>query len=145
MSNTRRALGRYEVQNVLFFMCFIAALAILGGFVFLHYRDRGLEPPKEIDPSGILNEIVSSTQCIFVTGSKLTDTAQKYHTLKDVPAADTLARNLFKIPGVIEVTVDQQTIVLLKAPKAHWEEIRPQAREIIDKHLHPDKPPKDKS
>lgn len=146
MSNTRKALGRYEVQNALFFMCFIAALAILGAFVFRHYRDRDKIPPKEIDPSGILYEVVSSTSssCYFYMGSKLAETTHKYHTPQDVPATDTLARNLFKISGVIEVTVDQQMIVLLKAPKAHWEEIRPQAREVINTYLHPDKQPKNK-
>ncbi len=142
MSNTRKALGKYEVQNLLFFICFIGALFVLGAFVLRGYRDKDKEPPKEIDPSGILDEAVSSTSssCYFYMGSKLTENRHNYRNRQDVPASDTLAKNLFDIPGVIDVTVDQTMIVLQKAPKAHWEEIRPQARDVIKTYLHPEKP-----
>jgi hypothetical protein len=141
MSNTRKALGSYEVRNLLFFMCFIGALIVLGAFVFRGYKDLGKVPPKEIDPSGIMDEVVSSTSssCYFYMGAKLTDTVHKYRNRQEVPATDVLATNLFNITGVIQVTVDQTMIVLLKAPKAHWEEIRPQARDVITSYLHPEK------
>jgi hypothetical protein len=67
----------------------------------------------------------------------LTATQHKYHTRQEIPLTDDgLAKGLFDIPGVTEVTIDKAMVVLQKAPKAHWEEIRPAARDIISTHLH---------
>jgi hypothetical protein len=77
-------------------------------------------------------------------GARLTDVTHKYRNRQEVPATDMLAKNLFNIAGVIEVTIDQTMVVLQKAPKAHWEEIRPQAREVIIAYLHPEKAPIEK-
>ncbi|MBZ5498478.1 MAG: NifU N-terminal domain-containing protein [Acidobacteriia bacterium] len=129
------------MKNLLFFMVFIGGLLVLGAFVLKGFRDKDKVPPKEIDPSGILDEVTSSTanSCYFYLGSKLSETAHKYHTRQEIPPADELAKKLFNIPGVIEVTIDKTMVVLQKAPKAHWEEIRPAAREIITAHIHPKK------
>jgi hypothetical protein len=139
MSNTRKSLSGYEGRSLLLFLCFIGGLFVLGAFVLREYRDRGKEPPKEIDPSGIMDEVVSSASnsCYFYMGAKLTDTTHKYRNKKDIPTSDVLATNLFNIPGVIEVTIDETMIVLQKANKAHWEEIRPLARDVIKAYLHP--------
>lgn len=142
MSDTRKTLNRLEVQNVLFFMVFIGALIVLGAYILRGYRDKDKVPPKEIDPTGILDEVVSSTSnsCYFYLGSKLSETTRKFHTRQEIPPTDDgLAKALFAIPGVIEVTIDNTMVVLQKAPKAHWEEIRPAARDVITSHIHPKK------
>ena len=97
MSNTRRALGTYEVQNLLFFLCFIGALIVLGAFVLRGFRDKDKVPPKEIDPTGIMDEVISSTSnsCYFYMGTQLTEATHKYRNRQDVPASDELAKNLF--------------------------------------------------
>ncbi len=129
----------YEAQNLIVFLCFILGLGGLGAFVFVTYRDRDKVPPKEVNSNGILNEVVSSTanSCYFYLQTELTESMHKYHNKQDIPATDDgLAKGLFDIPGVIEVTIDKAMIVLQKSPKAHWEEIRPAAREIIGAHQH---------
>ena len=139
MSSTRRTLKKYEVQNLLFFLGFILALGGMGAFVFKSFRDRDKEPAKPFDPNGILTEFISPTaeSCYFHLGTQLTESTRKYHTKQDIPPTDDgLVTNLFSIPGVIEVTVDRKLVILQKAPKAHWEEIRPAAREVITAHLH---------
>ncbi len=111
----------------------------LGAFVFQSYKNRDKPPPEEFDPNGILSEVVSPTSesCYFYLGTKLAESVRKYHTPQEIPPTDDgLIRDLFGIPGVIEVVVDQWVVVLQKEPKAHWEEIRPAARKIITSHLH---------
>ncbi|MGA2262740.1 MAG: NifU N-terminal domain-containing protein [Acidobacteriota bacterium] len=131
----------YEARNLVVFLCFILALGGVGAIVFQIYKNKDKVPPKEIDPTGIMDEVVSSTSssCYFYLGTKVSETTHKYHTRQDVPPTDDLAKGLFNIPGVIEVTIDNTMVVLQKAPKAHWEEIRPAARDIIIAHIHPKK------
>jgi len=139
MYNGRRRLKGYEIKNLLFFMGFILALGILGAFVFQSYKDRDKVPEKPFDPNGILNEFVSPTadSCYFSLGTALSESTRKYHTRQDIQATDDgFVKSLFDIPGVVEVVVDQKLVVLQKSPKAHWEEIRPAAREILLAHLH---------
>ncbi len=135
----RGTLKGYEVQNLVVFLCFILGLGGLGAFVFVSYRDKDKVPPKEINTNGILNEVVSSTSnsCYFYLEMELTQSTHKYHNKQDIPATDDgFAKGLFDIPGVIEVTIDKSMVVLQKSPKAHWEEIRPLARDIIGAHQH---------
>ena len=139
MYNGRRRLKKYEIKNLVFFLCFILALGGFGAFVFQSYKDRDKVPPKPFDPNGILNEFVSPTadSCYFYLGTALSESTSKYHSRQDIPATDDgLVKGLFDIPGVVEVVVDQKLVVLQKSPKAHWEAIRPAARDILTAHLH---------
>ncbi len=131
----------YEAQNLIFFLCFIVALGGVGFLVFVTIRDKDKVPPKEVNTNGILDEVVSSTanSCYFYLDSELPSAARRYRSKREIPADDGLATGLFAIPGVIEVTIDKSMVVLQKEAKAHWEEIRPKAREIIGAQLHPQK------
>jgi hypothetical protein len=129
----------YEAHNLIVFLCFILGLGGIGALVFQLYKDKDKVPPKEIASNGILTEVVSPTanSCYFYLENKLSETTQKYHTRKEIPPSDDgLAKAFFDIPGVIEVTIDKTMVVLQKSPKAHWEEIRPAARDIISARLH---------
>jgi hypothetical protein len=129
----------YEARNLMVLMCFVLGLGGLGAFVFVQYRDRDKVPPKEINNKGILSEVVSSTSnsCYFYLQMPVTETLHKYRNRNEIPSTDDgLAKGLFDIDGVIEVTIDNTIVVLQKSPKAHWEEIRPLARDIIGQHQH---------
>lgn len=129
----------YEARNLIVLLCFMLALGGLGAFVFKTYRDRDKVAPKEVNPNGILSEVVSSTSnsCYFYLQTEITETQHKYRNRTDIPSTDDgLAKSLFEIPGVIELTIDKAMVVLQKSPKAHWEEIRPLARDIIAAHQH---------
>jgi len=133
------SLQRYEGMNLLFFLGCILALGIFVSYVFQIYRTAGQRPPKATDENGIISEIVSTTaeSGLFYLGTKLSESSRVYRKLAEVPATDDgLVRGLFAISGVVEVQVDQRLIVLRKSPSAHWEEIQPSAREIINHHLH---------
>jgi hypothetical protein len=129
----------YEAQNLIVLLCFMLALGGFGAYVFKAFRDKDKVVPKELHSNGILSEVVSSTanSCYFYLQIEVTDSQHKYHTRQEIPSTDDgLAKGLFDISGVTEVTIDKAMVVLQKAPKAHWEEIRPAAREVISAHLH---------
>jgi hypothetical protein len=129
----------YEAQNLVVLLCVILGLGVLGAVVFKTFRDRDKVPPKEVNSNGILNEVVSSTSnsCYFYLKTEVTETQHKYRNRVELPSTDDgFAKGLFDIPGVIEVTIDRAMVVLQKSPKAHWEEIRPVARDLIGAHLH---------
>ena len=133
------SLRRYEGMNLLVFLGFILALGVFVSYVFQVYRTAGQRPPKETDENGIVSEVVSTTaeSGLFYLGTKLSESSHVYRKLADIPATDDgLVNGLLAIPGVVEAQVDQRLIVLRKSPSAHWEEIQPSAREVINKHLH---------
>ncbi len=126
-------------MNLLFFLGFVLALGIFVSYVFQVYRTAGQRPPKDIDGNGIVSEVVSTTaeSGLFYLGTKLSESSRVYRNPGEVPPTDDgLVKGLLAIPGVVEVQVDQRLIVLRKAPSAHWEEIQPGAREVINSHLH---------
>ncbi len=136
---SRKTLARYEGMNLLFFLGCILVLGVFVSYVFQMYRNAGLRPPKDIDENGIVSEVVSTTaeSGLFYLGTRLTESSRVYHNPGEIPSNDDgLVRDLFAIPGVVEVQVDQRLIVLRKSPSAHWEEIQPGAREVIGRHLH---------
>lgn len=133
------SLQRYEGMNLLFFLGCILVLGVFVSYVFQVYRTSGQKPPKATDENGIISEVVSTSaeSGLFYLGTRLSESSRVYRKLTEVPESDDgLVKGLFAIPGVVEVQVDQRLIVLRKAPSAHWEEIQPGAREIINRHLH---------
>jgi hypothetical protein len=134
----------YEAQNLAVLLCVMVGLFVLGAVVFKTFRDRDKVPPKEVNSKGIMNEVVSSTanSCYFYLTMEVTEMQHKYRNRTDIPSTDDgFAKGLFDIPGVIEVTIDRAVVTLQKSPKAHWEEIRPLARDLIATHLHMHKSP----
>jgi hypothetical protein len=47
-----------------------------------------------------------------------------------------LVRELFALPGVEEITIDQKVIMIKKNGSARWEGIQPGVRRIVKDHLH---------
>ena len=139
MSKGRGTLKRYELQNLILFLCFILALGGIGSVVFQKYKNKDKPPEKPFNDKGILNEFISQTSssCYFNVGSELTESEHTYRTQHDIPANDDgFIKGLLGIPGVVTVTVHPRVVVLQKEPKGHWEEIQPAARTVINAHLH---------
>ena len=134
----RRSLKKYEVTNLLFFLVLIIALGVLVTFVFRHYGTANQEPSNEAD-SGVVSDTADSRSDIamFYLGTKLSETTCQYRSRLDIPATDDgLVRDLFALPGVEEVTINQQNIMLKKGASARWEGIQPGVRTIVKNHLH---------
>jgi len=135
----RRVHKKYEWSNLLFFLCVAAALVLFVMLVFRVYSTPDTVPSKAKSAySVILKELVppSSNNCIFYLETEVSGEGKRYNSVTEVPATDDgLTKELFSIPGVMGVQINQRSIVLYKTPSAHWEEIQPGAREIITKFV----------
>ena len=134
----RKSLKKYEVTNLLFFLTLIAALGILVSFVFRFYGTRNRESSDEAQ-IGVVSDALGagSDVGLFYLDTKLTETSRQYRSRLEIPATDDgLVRDLFAIPGVEEITVDQRMIVLKKNASARWESIGPGVKRIVKNHLH---------
>ncbi len=134
---TGNVLRQYEATNLLFFLAFVLALGAFVAFVFKSYKDSGKGAEDEAN-SGIVSEVVapSTESCMYYLSTRVSETSHRYRTALEIPPNDSgLVRDLFAIPGVIEVLVAQRLIVVQKSPSARWELIQPRAREVIEHYL----------
>jgi hypothetical protein len=116
----------------------ILALGVGVSFVFRYYGTRDTGPQEESD-AGVVSDALSpgSDVGMFYLGTKLTETTRQYRSRLQIPATDDgLVRDLFAIPGVEEITIDQRMIVLRKTTSTRWESIQPAVRQIVKTHLH---------
>ncbi len=137
-AGSRRSLKKYEITNLLFFLTLIIVLGVLVTFVFRYYGTRGEEPAGEED-LGVVSEALNPGNDVgmFYLGTKLSETSYHYRNRLEIPVTDDgLIRELFSLPGVEEITLNQRIIILRKSPSSRWESIQPGVREIVSKHLH---------
>ena len=137
-SRSGRSLKKYELTNLLFFLGLIAALGLVVTFVFRHYGMQN-QGASEESAAGIVSEAVGSGSDVglFYLDTKLSETTLRYRSRLEIPATDDgLVRDLFALPGVEEITIDQKVIILKKNGSARWESIQPGVRRIVKEHLH---------
>ena len=134
----RRSLKKYEIANLLFFLTIIVALGILVSFVFRYYGTRNQEGPGESE-RGVISDSLSDASDVgmFYLGMKLSETSHQYRSRLEIPVTDDgLLRDLFALPGVEEVTINQRIIIIRKSTSIRWDSIRPGVRQIVKEHLH---------
>lgn len=134
----RRSLKKYEVTNLIFFLCLILALGVLVTFVFRHYGTRNQFVSEEGE-RGIVSEALYAGSDIgmFQLGTKLYETSRQYRSRLEIPVTDDgFLKELFEIPGIEEVTVDQRSIMIKKETEVPWESIRPGIERTVLRHLH---------
>jgi hypothetical protein len=137
-SRSGKSLKGYELTNLLFFLVLIVAFGVLVTFVFRHYGTRNQEQ-SEGDAVGVVSEAVGSGSDIglFYLDTKLSERTLRYRSRLEIPATDDgLVRDLFSLPGIEEVTIDQKVIILKKNGSARWESIQAGVRRIVKEHLH---------
>jgi hypothetical protein len=134
----RRSLKKYEITNLMFFLAIIVALGVLVSFVFRFYGTRNQEVQSESE-MGVISDSLSdvSNVGIFYLGTKLTETSHQYRSRLDIPATDDgLVRELFDLPGVEEVAINQKNILIKKSSAIPWASIQSGVRRIVKEHLH---------
>jgi hypothetical protein len=134
----QRSLKGYEGANLLFFLGVVVVLGTFVWFVFHFYRNANRAPVRASIEGGVLSNAVipGADSCIFYVGTRLSTTKLRYVNGQIPVTDDGLVKDLFGIPGVLEVVIDQSLVMLHKTPGSHWEAIQPLAREIINRHLH---------
>lgn len=116
----------------------MVALGVLVTFVFRHYGTRNQVLDEESD-LGVVSEAVSdgSEVGIFYLGTKISETQRQYRSRLEIPVTDDgLLAELFDLPGVDEVTLDQRILIIRKSGSVRWDGIRPGVRRIVSNHLH---------
>jgi hypothetical protein len=137
-SRSGKSLKRYELTNLLFFLTLIIALGILVTFVFRHYGTRNQELSDEA-AVGVISDAcgAGSDVGLFYLDTKLSETARQYRNRLEIPVTDDgFVRELFALPGVEEVTIDQKVVIVKKNASARWETIQSGVRRIVKDHLH---------
>ncbi len=137
-SRSGKSLKGYEFTNLIFFLALILALGVLVTFVFRHYG-KGDQAASEESVVGVVSEAVSSGSDVglFYLDTKLSEITLRYRSRLEIPATDDgLVRELFALPGIEEVTIDQKIIILKKNGSTQWERIQPGIRRIVKEHLH---------
>jgi hypothetical protein len=134
----RRSLKKYELTNLLFFLTIIIALGVLVTVVFRHYGTRNMETADESGAGVISDQLDPASDVgMFYLGTKLTESTRQYRNILEIPVTDDgLVRELFDLPGVEELTIDQRMIIVKKTTGARWEGIQPGVRRIVKNHLH---------
>ena len=133
-----RSLKKYEITNLLFIVVLILALGVLVTFVFRHYGTRGQDSSGE-SSLGVVSEAVGagSDVGVFYLDTKLSETTRRYRSRLEISVTDDgLVRELFALPGVEEITIDQKVIMIKKNGSARWEAIQSGVRRIVKDHLH---------
>ena len=134
----RRSLKKYEITNLLFFLVLIIALGVLVSFVFRYYGKRN-EPVSDEADLGVVSEALSPGNDVglFYLGTKVTETSRQFRNRLDVPVTDDgFLKDMFDIPGVEEITVDQRMIIIKKNTSVRWESISPGVKQTVKNHLH---------
>ncbi len=133
-----KSLKGYEFSNLLFFLVLIIAFGVLVAFVFRYYGTRSNEPESDSD-MGVVSDSLSPGSDIgmFYLGTKLAETTHQYRNRLEIPVTDDgLLKDLFDLPGVEAITLDQKIIVIRKSTSARWENIQPGVGRIVKAHLH---------
>jgi hypothetical protein len=74
---------------------------------------------------------------MFYLGTKLSEVSRQFRSRLDIPVTDDgFLRELFDIPGVEEVTLDQRMLMIKKSASVRWESIQPAVRQTVRNHLH---------
>jgi hypothetical protein len=134
----RGSLKQYEVNNLLFFLGLIVALGVFSFFLLHHFTTADQEPSDE-EGLGVISVALDSGSDVgmFFLGTKLSETSLQYRSRIEIPSTDDgFIRELFSLPGVEGVTINQKTIMLKKSTSAQWESIQPGVRRIANNHLH---------
>jgi Scaffold protein Nfu/NifU N terminal len=106
--------------------------------VFRHYGNRNQQSSEQTE-LGVISDALSdgSDMGLFYLDTRLSETTRQYRSRLEIPATDDgLVNELFNLPGIEEVTIDQQTIILKKNGSARWDAIQSRVRQIVKNHLH---------
>ena len=107
--SSRRSLKRYEITNLLFFLTVIVVLGVLVSFVFHYYGTRNQKVPDEGN-LGVVSAALSegSDVGVFHLGTRISETSLQYRSRLEIPVTDDgLLTELFSLPGVEEITINQ--------------------------------------
>jgi len=132
-----KSLKGYEFTNLLFFLVLIIVLAGGCWLVFYHIGTKDRVVVVEIDPGIASEETSEDISLFYLEGFHIVGTSRTYRSRLEIPSTDDgLVRSLFDLPGVEEIVIEPQLIILKKNGATSWDKLREPVRGIIKSHLH---------
>jgi hypothetical protein len=137
MGKSKGSLKGYEFSNLLFFLGLMVVLGGICWLVLYHIGTRDRQQVVIVEP-GISQEATSGDIALFyLEGFQIVGTERTYRSRLEIPATDDgFIRGLFDIPGVEELTIRPQLVMVRKNGDVSWDRIRGSIREVINNHLH---------
>ena len=137
MGKPKGSLKGYELTNLLFFLVLIIVLAGGCWWVFYHIGTKDRVVIVEKDP-GIASEQINEDIALFyLEGFHIVGVSRTYRSRLEIPTTDDgLIRGFFELPGVEEIVVEPQLIIVKKNGTVNWDKLREPIRDIVKNHLH---------
>jgi len=137
MGKSKGSLKGYEFSNLLFFL---GLIIVLGGgcwWVLYHYGTKDRIVVVDPDP-GISSELINDDiAAYYLEGFRIVGVTRQYRSRLEIPSTDDgLIRGLFDLPGVEELTIQPQLVMLKKNGTVSWDILSGQIRDILNNHLH---------
>ena len=137
MGKSKGSLKGYEFSNLLFFLVLII---VLGGgcwWVLYHYGTKDRVIVVDVEP-GIATEIINDDIAAFyLEGFRIIGVSQIYDSRLKIPSTDDgLLRGLFDLPGVEEIVLEPQLIIVKKNGDVTWDKLSGPIRNLVKEHLH---------
>ena len=92
-----------------------------------------------IDPDpGIAQELINDDIAVYyLEGFRIVGITRQYRSRLEIPSTDDgFIRSLFDLPGVEELTVEPNVIMVKKNGTVTWDKLSGPIRSIITSHLH---------
>ena len=137
MGKSKGSLKGYELTNLLFFL--IVVIVLGGGcwWVLYHYGTKDRVVIVEPGPGIASEEVYEDMALFYLEGFRIVENSRQYKGLLEVPATDDgLIRDMFELPGVEEITIQSQLVMVKKNGTVSWDTLRAPIRNIINNHLH---------
>ena len=137
MGKSKGSLKSYEFSNLLFFLGLIIVLGGVCWWVLYHIgtKDRVIV----VDPEpGIASEHINEDIAVFyLEGFRIVGVTRQYRSRLEIPSTDDgFIRGLFDLPGVEELTVEPNVIMVKKNGTVSWDKLIGPIRDILNNHLH---------
>jgi len=137
MGKSKGTLKGYELTNLLFFLVLIIILGAGCWWVFFQIGTKDRVVVKEIDPGISSEKTTNDIGLFYLEGFHVVGISRTYRGRLEIPSTDDgLIRDLFDLPGVEELVIEPQLIIVKKNGTVAWDKLREPIRDIIKKHLH---------
>ena len=138
MGKSKGSLKGYEFSNLLFFLVLIIALTGGCWWVFYHFGSKNREVVVNKEPGISSEQTTGDITLFYLEGFRITEITRRYRNRLEVPVTDDgLILDLFNLPGVEEITIQPQLIIVKKNGAVDWDKLRAPIRDIVKNHLHP--------
>ncbi|MDR1727655.1 MAG: NifU N-terminal domain-containing protein [Acidobacteriota bacterium] len=132
-----KSLKGYEFSNLLFLLGLIVVLGAICVVVYVQLTAPA-DDIEVVEP-GISSENTNDNIAVYyLEGFHIAETTRLYRSRLEIPVTDDgLVRSLFELPGVEEVTLQPELIMVKKNGTVEWKDLSGPIRGIVKKHLHP--------